>query len=230
MPATPSKGALPAGWAGIPNAPLPQQTQTSPWALIDGELDQYLAQFAQLDSTGSGFIGPEQATKVLESSQLPREALAWIWELSDASGNGQLSFGEFTCAMALVSRHHQGLPLPQTLPPELAEHLGRPISNMKDSHQKDALPPVDAQEYEHYRSLFHKVDSNSTGFVEGEVARQVLESSQLPVNELSLIWQLSDADGDGALELNEFVCAMALASRRQQGWQIPTSFPQGFLS
>jgi len=75
--------------------------------------------FRAADQTGSGFLPPEKAREILETSQLPFSDLSSIWRLSDADGDGQLSCVEFICAMALAAQRRQGLHLPPELPPEL---------------------------------------------------------------------------------------------------------------
>merc|ERR1719506_3544204 len=82
---------------------------------------------------------------------------------------------------------------------------------------------------EQYRDLFSSIDLSGNGSVGSEEARGLFERSELPVSELSQIWQMSDVDGDSRLTMNEFICAMALVARRQQGIDMPTALPPELL-
>ena len=55
-------------------------------------------------------------------------------------------------------------------------------------------------------------------------------SPSLLVEELSLVWRMSDMDADGKLSLPEFLCAMTLVARRRQGIALPTSPPKELLT
>ena len=50
-----------------------------------------------------------------------------------------------------------------------------------------------------------------------KAAQQVLAASRLPNDDLALIWELSDDDGDGVLSLREFGVAMHLVMRLRGG-------------
>lgn len=71
-----------------------------------------------------------------------------------------------------------------------------------------------------YEAQFNSVQVG--GFVTGAAAKGVLGSSGLPVNQLRPIWDLSDIDKDGKLDLNEFVVAMFLIDMAKKGHAIPT--------
>uniref|UniRef100_A0A7S1B218 Uncharacterized protein n=1 Tax=Noctiluca scintillans TaxID=2966 RepID=A0A7S1B218_NOCSC len=87
---------------------------------------------------------------------------------------------------------------------------------------------VKRSECDQYRAIFQQVTSNE--FVEPTVVRAVLMPSGLPVEELSLVWRMSDMDADGKLSLAEFLCAMTLVARRRQGIALPTSPPKELLT
>ena len=72
-----------------------------------------------------------------------------------------------------------------------------------------------------YRGQFDSVAEN--GKVNGAGAKAILGSSGLPVNTLRDIWNLSDVDVDGHLNLNEFVVAMFLIDMVKQGHQLPAA-------
>lgn len=155
-----SQGLPPAGTSAAPHAehapaaspqptaasatsPAVQDAQLSPWTVSPEELVKYKDLFHSMDTSGSGVIGPDDARRVLESSRLPTQELMEIWELADASGTGDLTMGEFVCAMALAWRRRQGLQLPQALPPELAQHLERRGPGGAPCRQSAAQPNVE---------------------------------------------------------------------------------------
>ncbi|CAK0898071.1 unnamed protein product [Prorocentrum cordatum] len=81
------------------------------------------------------------------------------------------------------------------------------------------------EEVESYVALFRSRDVSGSGFMDPGQARELLERSGLPVPELQRIWHMADADGDGRLSEPEFVYAVVLARRRQQGAPLPPALP-----
>merc|ERR1719291_1442198 len=63
----------------------------------------------------------EQARQILEGSELPVSELSSIYVLSDCDQDGELALPEFLCAMTLVARRRQNLPMVAELPRELLE-------------------------------------------------------------------------------------------------------------
>ena len=57
----------------------------------------------------------------------------------------------------------------------------------------------------------------------GGGAKVILGNSGLPVNTLRDIWNLSDVDQDGHLNLHEFVVAMFLVDMVKQGHKLPAA-------
>lgn len=70
-----------------------------------------------------------------------------------------------------------------------------------------------------YTPQFRSVESN--GLVSGGAAKGVLGGSGLPVSVLRKIWDLSDIDKDGSLDLQEFVIAMFLIDQAKKGTEMP---------
>ena len=56
-------------------------------------------------------------------------------------------------------------------------------------------------------------------------ARTPLVESGLPTESLRIIWDLSDIDGDGSLDLAEFTVAMHLCQACKSGDALPESLP-----
>jgi len=70
-----------------------------------------------------------------------------------------------------------------------------------------------------YSPQFHPIQKN--GLVTGGAAKGILSASGLPNNVLRKIWELSDIDKDGALDLHEFVIAMFITDMVKQGSEVP---------
>lgn len=95
-------------------------TVSGGWAIDAVRLKQYQDGFMWADTDRNGLISAAEARVVLETSGLPMAELSHIWQMSDIGQDGQLSPGEFVCAMHLTFRRWQGAPLPRELPQELA--------------------------------------------------------------------------------------------------------------
>jgi len=220
----------------------------SPWRLDAREREQYRVTFSSLDQMGVGMVSPEVGKLLFEKSQLPIQDLSHIWRISDLDRDGNLKLEEFICAMALVARCRQGVPLPQTLPIELLKSVASPVEvplaavaqappasptgENAPPHTSQPTPPpwgLDYKELERYRATFASLDHKGIGMVSPEDGRALFEKSGLPVQELSHIWRLSDLDRDGNLRLEEFICAMALVARRLQGGPLPPTLPSAML-
>jgi hypothetical protein len=72
-----------------------------------------------------------------------------------------------------------------------------------------------------YKPQFDGIQTN--GKVSGGAAKKVLGASGLPTTALRDIWNLSDVDSDGQLDLNEFVIAMFLIDMVKQGHAVPAA-------
>lgn len=67
------------------------------------------------------------------------------------------------------------------------------------------------------------------GLVTGGAAKGIMSASKLPVASLRKIWDLSDVDKDGKLNLNEFVIAMFLIDMAKQGHEVPDKLDDAML-
>ncbi|KAI9136021.1 hypothetical protein BKA69DRAFT_1106828, partial [Paraphysoderma sedebokerense] len=88
--------------------------------------------------------------------------------------------------------------------------------------------PISPDERSRYESIFYSLDP-SNGKINGSQARSVFLKSNLPSHQLSQIWSLSDMDGDGQLDIDEFVIAMRLVYDTLNGSPIPSSLPVYFI-
>ena len=71
-----------------------------------------------------------------------------------------------------------------------------------------------------YDEVFGSLNPTN-GLVSGMAVRPVLERSNLPVDVLRHVWNLSDIDRDGCLDKDEFAVAMHLAMRTKKGAPLP---------
>jgi len=206
---------------------------SSPWAVTTEELERWRSIFAEYDN-GSGLIGAFEAKKVLEDSGLPTADLSRIWELSDVKDPpGELSVGEFICAMALVRARRRRVSLPSVLPPELEKYVdiggsgGLATSSAAVSEEVWRVTPEDLQRFQ---AFFKERDVSGSGFLNQEEVQPVLASSHLPSDDLDHIWSLADHDSDGKLSQCEFIWAMQLVLGRRQGAPLPQVLPQTLIA
>ena len=75
-----------------------------------------------------------------------------------------------------------------------------------------------------YDEVFASLNPTN-GLVSGMAVRPVLERSNLPVDVLRQVWNLSDIDRDGCLDLDEFAVAMHLARESTNGKTLPATLP-----
>ncbi|CAH8869085.1 unnamed protein product [Trichobilharzia szidati] len=79
-----------------------------------------------------------------------------------------------------------------------------------------------------YRVIFDQLQP-TYGKLSGEKIREVFLKSQLPVETLGKIWDLSDIDNDGCLDQSEFIIAMHLVHRSLNGESLPDKLPQSLI-
>ncbi len=96
---------------------------------------------------------------------------------------------------------------------------GNPFGGPEDSNPFGSDPWALAEYVPVYDGQFQSVQVG--GYVTGAAAKGVLGSSGLPVAQLRTIWDLSDIDKDGKLDLHEFVIAMFLIDMAKKGHNIP---------
>ncbi|CAK0893236.1 unnamed protein product, partial [Prorocentrum cordatum] len=77
---------------------------------------KYARLFLRTDGDGDGAVSAAEAAELWRRSGLPEGVLATVWDLSNVSRSGQLSFPEFVAAMHLIQRARAGWQLPR--PPE----------------------------------------------------------------------------------------------------------------
>ncbi|KAM4700315.1 ralBP1-associated Eps domain-containing protein 2 isoform 2-T2 [Discoglossus pictus] len=89
---------------------------------------------------------------------------------------------------------------------------------------------ITEEQREYYTNQFKTLQSDLKALISGSVAKNFFTKSKLPIPELSHIWDLSDVDCDGALNLSEFCAAFHLIVARKNGYDLPDTLPQTLLS
>lgn len=80
---------------------------------------------------------------------------------------------------------------------------------------------------DHFMPQYDAAQSN--GLVSGAAARPILSGSGLPVGSLRKIWDLSDIDKDGNLDLHEFVVALYLIEYCKMGNPLPDKLEESWI-
>uniref|UniRef100_A0A8C5QIX7 RALBP1 associated Eps domain containing 2 n=1 Tax=Leptobrachium leishanense TaxID=445787 RepID=A0A8C5QIX7_9ANUR len=114
-------------------------------------------------------------------------------------------------------------------PAPLQSSLSRTFSVEKDqdSSINYANNPwkITEEQREYYTNQFKTLQTDLKSSISGSVARNFFTKSKLPISELSHIWDLSDVDCDGALNLLEFCAAFHLIVARKNGYELPDTLP-----
>ncbi|XP_033616093.1 ralBP1-associated Eps domain-containing protein 2 isoform X5 [Fukomys damarensis] len=84
---------------------------------------------------------------------------------------------------------------------------------------------ITEEQREYYINQFRSLQPDPSSFISGSVAKNFFTKSKLSIPELSYIWELSDADCDGALTLPEFCAAFHLIVARKNGYPLPEGLP-----
>ena len=102
-----------------------------------------------------------------------------------------------------------------------------PFDDDPDRASVGAAWAIDQKAQSEYATRFHDLKLVS-GRLPAGLAKDVLARSGLPREDLRAVWALSDVDGDGELDLDEFTVAQYLMDRKrkQQGYALPTALPE----
>ncbi|CAG2116772.1 unnamed protein product, partial [Medioppia subpectinata] len=148
----------------------------------------------QVDPTASNYIKAIDAANFLKKSGLTQSTLGKIWDLSDPNCNGFLDKRALFVALKLIALVQNGRqPAIQALtldipPPKMGEPIDWSISQS------------DVQKYSDIFETLNPLDGKLTG----NKMKPIMMDSKLPVDLLTKIWDLSDTDEDGSLDLQEF--------------------------
>jgi len=222
-----------------------KQPATDPsWEISAAEIEKFEEVFAKADDNNDGFVTGDQARKLFQRSKLGLQDLGKIWALSDVNQDRKLDREEFIIAMFLINAKIKGRPLPDVLPPSLHPSVlrkpppepsspfrppvpTRPVLPAFDPNDPWSVPP---QEKDKYEVIFKQADSDEDGYVTGDQARKLFGRSNLPLEDLATIWQLSDIDQDRKLNKIEFIIAMFLINKKIKGTDLPATLPPNLLA
>ncbi|CAO1618670.1 unnamed protein product [Parajaminaea phylloscopi] len=103
------------------------------------------------------------------------------------------------------------------------------IQNLSQQQQGSREPKIpwalSKEEKKSYDAIFRAWDQQGTGFISGDVAREVFGQSGLDRDGLMQVWHLSDTENRGKLNLAEFHVAMGLIYRALNGNDMPNELP-----
>lgn len=120
-----------------------------------------------------------------------------------------------------------GLPNIQALQQQLMPQPGRESNFTTQGLTGNAKIPwaVTKEEKKIYDDLFKAWDGFGKGFINGDVAVEIMGQSGLDRKDLEMVWTLSDPNNKGRLNIDEFAVAMHLIYRKLNGYPIPNQLP-----
>eukprot|EP01125_Pyxidicula_operculata_P019258 TRINITY_DN696_c0_g2_i2.p1 TRINITY_DN696_c0_g2~~TRINITY_DN696_c0_g2_i2.p1 ORF type:complete len:813 (+),score=306.33 TRINITY_DN696_c0_g2_i2:18-2456(+) len=205
--------------------------------LSSSESELYAKLFSLADSDQDGYISTSEAGFFLKSG-LDKTQLAAVWNMVNENNPsfGKLNKNSFAVTLRLISLIQSGkiptLQLAATsndLP--LPRFMLEPSSAQTSSSTSTPQLVISDQLKSSYKSIFDKFPKSNPNLLTGIEARDYLAKSNLPPNELSKIWSLSDIDGDGALNVHEFYICMFLIQRKLSAMNqpLPSTLPPSLI-
>jgi len=132
-----------------------------------------------------------------------------------------------------------------TFDPKLVAQIDKVLSQELPQLMKAVSPPEEEElnpfasnreedEWEITPQLLHKYQKTfmkyaTDGKMSGSVARVPLMNTGVPKNLLRQVWNLSDIDRDGSLDLDEFAVAMFLCQKVKKGKPLPAVLPSRLI-
>ncbi|WBW72080.1 EPS15 repeat family actin cortical patch component Ede1 [Schizosaccharomyces osmophilus] len=237
----PLVSSTPAAPAPVPSNP----TGSVPLPPIaPEELNRYQKMFTTVCSADSLMDG-ERASSIFGRAPLSTEVLAQVWNLVDTRKRGALDIREFNTGMHLVNLLLSGTlnSLPSTISPSFITSavMPMPASSAQSPpaqnpiRTRNVAPPSDpwtipAQDINNFCQLFYNVDKTRKGYISGSEAYSFFLASKLPEDVLAQIWDLSDTNSSGKLNLGEFCIALFLIKMKLQGKELPSELFPSTLS
>mmetsp|Transcript_8957 Transcript_8957/g.23431 ORF Transcript_8957/g.23431 Transcript_8957/m.23431 type:complete len:208 (-) Transcript_8957:377-1000(-) len=154
------------------------------------------AAFRKLDKSNTGFISPADFEDCLRdfNMRLTRQALAALVAKYDANGDGYVSYQEFAAVMSGSS-------------PSIALHSAAAVAAPAGvvERAEEAFKRIMYAEATSLTDAFLKLDRDRSGKISAEELAAVFTASnvQLSAQELKMIMNKYDVDGDGQISLNE---------------------------
>uniref|UniRef100_A0A4W3JQ13 Epidermal growth factor receptor pathway substrate 15 like 1 n=1 Tax=Callorhinchus milii TaxID=7868 RepID=A0A4W3JQ13_CALMI len=164
----------------------------------------------QVDPAHTGKVGPHEAALFLKKSGLSDVTLGKIWDLADPEGKGYLEKPGFYVALRLVACAQNGhdvslSSLNVTLPPPKFHDTSSPLLIVPPSTEMHwAVRPEEKAKFD---GIFESL-TPLNGLLSGDKVKPVLMNSNLPLDVLGRVWDLSDIDKDGHLDKDEFAVTL----------------------
>jgi Ca2+-binding EF-hand superfamily protein len=204
------------------------------------EVYDYL--FNTIDSDHDGQLRTTDVVELLRKTSIPQLTLAQIWELVNPTVPQSPSRDDFYLSLRLCVLHQSGKPL------SVDEATNPAVQHGFPNFTGIQLPPrrlvsqasvgTDASGFnwnmtEHltkYRAIFPQYDTDRDGYISGlEAKQQIFEKTTLTKDDLVALWELSDTDKDGRLNLREYLLAMGLTYARLKGQPLPRVVPAALI-
>ncbi|KAH9521600.1 Intersectin 1 (SH3 domain protein), variant 2 [Dermatophagoides farinae] len=99
------------------------------------------------------------------------------------------------------------------------------MTTLKSPTSESSLFVISPDQKAKYEQQFKKI-CPAGDFVSGQQARELMLQSKLSPQILAHIWNLSDVDADGRMDINEFCIALHLIALKLKGVELPTVLPQ----
>ncbi|XP_062843585.1 epidermal growth factor receptor substrate 15-like 1 isoform X1 [Trichomycterus rosablanca] len=188
--------------------------------------------YRQVDPGNTGKVGAAEAAQFLKQSGLSDSTLRMIWDLSDPEGKGYLDKRGFFVALRLVASAQSGDDVSQkslnqtsTIPTPTFRDTASPNPISSSSDSTWAIKFDDKAKYD---GIFESL-SPVNGLLSGDKVKPVLINSNLPLDVLGKIWDLSDIDKDGHLDKEEFAVAMHLVYRAREKEPVPSTLQPALI-
>eukprot|EP01117_Protostelium_nocturnum_P020601 TRINITY_DN935_c0_g1_i2.p2 TRINITY_DN935_c0_g1~~TRINITY_DN935_c0_g1_i2.p2 ORF type:complete len:319 (-),score=90.03 TRINITY_DN935_c0_g1_i2:48-1004(-) len=202
--------------------------------LNDVEQKYFSHLFSLADNDRDGKVSGKEGAPFLRKSELSDKSLERIWELSDTTVSGFLGPREFAIAMRLVAHAQSQSSQKNGVEPTLSLEN---IKNVTILPRFTGVPtPVvfpssfTAEDIHKYDHLFLHADLNKDGFIDGVEAKTYFSKAKIPQDKLAKIWELSEMDGDGKLNLPEFRVAMHLIYWSLKNEELPHSVSTSLIA
>lgn len=142
---------------------------------------------------------------------------------------------EFSTAMRLIALAQQGqtineATLDQTMGVKAPFPKFTGVELPPPASAKQPTYTITSEARAQYEKLWNTLDKNpSTGLLEGKDAAAFFAKSGQHRDVLRQVWQMSDLNGDGAMDFSEFTIGMHLTMLAKKGFDLPSSLPQELL-
>lgn len=210
------------------------------------EMTRYQQMFTTVCPT-DGLMDGDRASSIFGRAPLSTEILARVWNLVDTHKRGALDIREFNTGMHIINLLLNGSlkSPPVSISPSFIASAAS-TSSVSAPSQYPGLsrsPPVQApnipvsdpwaipsQDLTSFCQLFSNVDKAHKGYVSGSEAYSFFLASKLPEDVLAQIWDLSDTNNNGKLNIGEFCISLYLIKLKLSGKELPKVLPSSMLS